>query len=70
MDLHHPDPPPGSLEERVYVTVLQNPDDDAALSSIYWAAGNQVPFLLLHGEHDSPQVMSSNRRMLSFLRLQ
>ncbi len=70
MDLHHPAPSPGSLEERVYTAVLRDADDDAAMSPICWTAGNTVPFMLLHGEHDSPRVMRSNRRMLALMRLQ
>ena len=70
MDLHHPSPPEGSLEERVYSMVLAERDDDAVLSPICWAAGNHVPFALSCGEHDSPRVLRSNQRLYALLRLQ
>ena len=70
MDLHHPSPVPGSLEERVYGMVLPAPELDAVMSPICWTAGNQVPFDLTVGEHDSVRVRLSNRRMLELLRLQ
>lgn len=70
LDLHHPAPPPGSLEERVYTTVLADPDDDAVLSPLHWTCGNTVPFSLTVGERDSERVRHSNRRMAALLRLQ
>jgi acetyl esterase/lipase len=70
LDLHHPAPPPGSLEERVYTTVLADPDDDAVLSPLHWTRGNTVPFSLTVGEADSERVRRSNRRMAALLRLQ
>ncbi len=70
MDLHHPAPPAGSLEERVYSLVLQDPLDDAVMSPICWAAGNQIPFELTTGEHDSERVRLSNRRLLALLKAQ
>ena len=70
MDLHHPSPAPGSLEERVYSMVLPAPELDAVMSPICWTAGNRVPFDLTVGEHDSVRVRLSNRRMLELLRLQ
>ncbi len=70
MDLHHPCPAPGSLEERVYKLVLQNALDDAVLSPICWSAGNRVPFDLSIGEHDSERVRLSNRRLASLLQAQ
>jgi arylformamidase len=69
-DLHHPSPPPGSLEERVYSLVLEDPLDDAAMSPICWAAGNQVPFELSIGEKDSERVRLSNRRLAALLKAQ
>ncbi len=70
MDLHHPAPPPGSLEERVYKLVLEKPLDDAVLSPICWAAGNRIPFELSTGEHDSERVLLSNRRLNALLQSQ
>ena len=72
MDLHDPDPAAGSLEERVYTTVLRGHDRvfDTVLSPLFWAAGNQVPFALTYGEHDSARVKKSNVRMLAMLQAQ
>lgn len=70
MDLHHPAPAPGSLEERVYTMVLSEPSDDAAMSPLCWTAGNRVPFVLSCGERDSERVLRSNRRMAALLGLQ
>ena len=70
MDLHHPSPAPGSLEERVYSMVLPCPEQDGVMSPISWTAGNRVPFDLTVGEHDSARVRLSNSRMAELLRLQ
>ncbi len=70
MDLHHPSPAPGSLEERVYSMVLNDAAQDAVMSPICWTAGNRVPFDLTVGEFDSVRVRLSNRRMFELLRLQ
>ena len=70
MDLHHPAPAPGSLEERVYTMVRDDPLQDAVMSPIYWTARNRVPFDLSCGEHDSERVRRSNRRMAVLLNLQ
>jgi arylformamidase len=70
MDLHHPAPPPNSLEERVYTMVLDDADDDARLSPVAWTRGNRVPFVLTVGEHDSERVRRSNRRLHALLREQ
>ncbi|MBS7807233.1 alpha/beta hydrolase [Variovorax sp. PCZ-1] len=70
MDLHHPAPPPDSLEERVYKLVLQNPLDDTLMSPLCWAAGNNIPFELFIGEHDSERVRLSNRRLHTLLKTQ
>jgi arylformamidase len=70
MDLHHPAPAPGSLEERVYAMVLNAPDDDALMSPICWTAGNTVPFYANVGELDSDRVRRSNQRMHGLLALQ
>jgi arylformamidase len=70
MDLHHPAPAAGSLEERVYQLVLDDPSDDALLSPICWAAGNRIPCELTVGEHDSERVRISNRRLAHLLQTQ
>lgn len=70
LDLHHPQPEPGSLEEAVYAKVLREPLDDAPLSPLSWAAGNTLPVLLSHGEHDTARVRLSNQRMAAMLALQ
>ena len=72
MDLHDPHPAPGSLEEKVYTTVLRGrePVLDTVCSPVYWTAGNQLPFALTYGEHDSARVKKSNTRLLALLHAQ
>ncbi|MDM0116925.1 alpha/beta fold hydrolase [Variovorax sp. J22R133] len=70
MDLHHPQPAPGSMEERIYTMVLGDAFDDAAMSPLCWTAENQLPFLLSFGDSDSERVARSNRRMASLLAMQ
>ena len=70
MDLYHPAPPVGSLEERVYTMVLRIPEEDAVMSPLCWTVGNRVPMLLSHSERDSERVIRSNRRLLAMLQLQ
>lgn len=70
LDLHHPAPPPDSLEERVYTMTLGDPLDDARLSPVAWCAGNRVPFVLSVGERDTGRVLLSNRRAQALLELQ
>lgn len=70
MDLHHPCPASGSLEERVYTMVLQNPQDDSVMSPICWAAGYQTPMELTVGEYDSDRVRLSNQRLQALLLVQ
>ena len=58
LDIHHPAPAPGSLEERIYTGLLSQPTDDALLSPICWSAARALTpaltFDLCAGEHDSP----------------
>jgi arylformamidase len=68
MDLYHPAPSPGSLEERVYTMVLADADEDALMSPLCWTGGNAVPMLLSHGERDSERVIRSNRRLHALLK--
>ena len=70
MDLYHPAPAPGSLEERVYTMVLGDAADDAVMSPMCWTVGNTVPMLLTHGARDSERVMRSNQRLRALLQLQ
>jgi len=70
MDLHHPQPVPESLEERVYSMVLRGSHDDAVMSPLCWAAGNTVPICLSYGEFDSERVRLSNQRLAALLALQ
>ena len=70
MDLHHPCPAPGSLEERIYSMVLPDPAQDAVMSPMCWTAGNRVPFDVTVGQHDSLRVHTSNRRFVELLKLQ
>ena len=72
MDLHEPAPVAGSLEEKVYTTVLRGRDPllDTVLSPLFWTAGNKLPFALTYGEHDSARVKKSNLRMLAMLQAQ
>ncbi|MEO6626680.1 MAG: alpha/beta hydrolase [Burkholderiaceae bacterium] len=72
MDMHAPNPPPGSLEERVYTHALKGRDAllDTVLSPLFWAAGNRLPFALTYGESDSPRVIKSNQRLFAMLQAQ
>lgn len=70
MDLYHPSPQPGSLEERVYHMVLRDAAEDAVMSPLCWTVGNTVPMLLTHGARDSERVMRSNQRLQALLQLQ
>ena len=63
MDLHHPAPETGSLEQRVYTMVLRKPDDDAAMSPVHWSATSTVPMHLSYGEHDSERVQRTNQEL-------
>lgn len=67
MDLHHPDPPAASLEERIYSMVLSDAAHDAVMSPLCWTVGNTIPMYLSHGESDSARVVHSNRRMAALL---
>ena len=61
MDLHHPAPETGSLEQRVYTMVLNTAGDDVAMSPIYWSQDCRIPMHLSYGEHDSERVQRSNQ---------
>lgn len=60
LDLHHADPPPGSLEARVYEAVLEKPEDDRVASPLTWLGASSLPFFLAWGERDSERVRRSN----------
>jgi acetyl esterase/lipase len=68
LDLHHPDPAPGSLEARVYEMVLQRPDQDREASPLTWLGAATVPFSLAWGERDTERVRRSNERAAALLR--
>lgn len=70
MDLYHPAPPAGTLEERVYTMVLRDPAEDGVMSPLCWTVGNTLPVLLGFGDRDSERVMKSNRRLAALLQLQ
>ncbi len=70
MDLHHPNPQPGSLEERVYAMVLERPAQDREMSPVNHTVGNRLPFVLTCGEHDSERVRVSNQRLFELLQQQ
>lgn len=67
MDLCHPSPLPGSLEERAYTMLLDDPEHDSAMSALCWAAACNVPMVLSYGQYDSERVIHSNRRMHALL---
>lgn len=70
LDIHHPEPTDGSMEQRIYTLVLKDADQDATLSPLLWGAGNEVPTTLVYGELDSERVVRSNVRMHTILKLQ
>lgn len=61
LDLHHPAPPPGSLEAMVYEKVLARPEDDGVASPLSWLADNDLPLFLSWGSADSDRVQRANR---------
>ena len=63
LDLHHPGPPEGSLEARVYSHVLRTPEEDRAASPLSHAEAARVPFLLAWGTRDTERVRLSNAGM-------
>jgi arylformamidase len=67
LDLHHASPAPGSLEARVYESVLSEPSQDRAASPINWLAGSNVPVFLTWGERDTERVRLSNERAVAIL---
>jgi acetyl esterase/lipase len=67
LDLHHPAPPAGSLEARVYEMVLQDPAQDREASPINWLDALSVPMLLSWGERDTERVRRSNERAAAML---
>ena len=70
MDLHHPNPVPGSLEARVYELVLERPEQDAEMSPVHWAINNLLPVVLTVGAHDSERVRRSNQALHQLLNAQ
>ena len=70
MDLHHPQPAPQTLEERVYTMVLRDSREDVAMSPVGWARGNTVPICMSFGEFDSARVQTSNLHLADPLALE
>lgn len=67
LDLHHPEPEPGTLEELVYTTILSRPGDDHAASPVNLASQAKVPFLLQWGEKDTPRIQKASPLMVARL---
>ena len=67
MDLHHPAPEAGSLEQRVYTMVLSTAGDDVGMSPVHWSQDSMVPMHLSYGEHDSERVQRSNQTLARLL---
>jgi arylformamidase len=63
LDLAHPDPAPGSLEEAVYLHILAKAEDDVAASPVSLVDQADVPFSFAWGEHDTERVRRSNTLM-------
>ena len=60
LDLHHPNPPQGSLEERVYSDVLADRQDDHDASPLNWLSPLRLPLFLSWGTKDTERVQRSN----------
>ncbi|WP_371158062.1 alpha/beta hydrolase [Jannaschia sp. 2305UL9-9] len=67
LQLHHPDPVPGSLEARVYTDLLADPADDKDASPMNWLENLDMPLFLSWGDRDMPRVRSSNPEALAKL---
>ncbi|HEY1723028.1 MAG TPA: alpha/beta hydrolase [Magnetospirillaceae bacterium] len=48
--------------------LLQSDDDGASSSPIEFVNGNKVPFHIVHGTHDFPELLTDNKRMVEALR--
>ncbi|QPM90258.1 alpha/beta hydrolase [Pseudooceanicola algae] len=60
LDLHHPDPAPGSLEAMVYDKILSDPRDDRAASPLSWVEGRKTAMFLSWGAQDTDRVCRAN----------
>lgn len=67
LQLHYPDPAPGSLEARVYTDFLADPADDRDASPLTWLDRLDMPLFLAWGDRDMPRVRSSNAEALERL---
>lgn len=67
-NLHCPDAPPGSGEERVYRFLLADRDDDRVASPINYLSGAIPPFHIVYGEHDLDRIIRTSREMAAALR--
>ena len=70
MDLQHPCPIPGSLEDRVYTMVLERPALDAVMSPLCWTSRQSITYALTIGARDSERVVRSNHRLRALLEAQ
>lgn len=68
MDLSSENPKQGSLEERVYTSLLSKRTDDKLMSPVDWVKGTYTPFFLMYGGQDTERVMKSNRRMFDLIK--
>jgi arylformamidase len=67
LDLAHPNPAAGSLEEAVYRLILARPENDADASPVSWAVQAEIPIALAWGEQDAERVRRSNLLMVERL---
>ena len=67
LDLHDPAPPAGSLEARVYETVLAHAAQDREASPINRLDTLNVPILLTWGQRDTERVRRGNERAAAIL---
>lgn len=62
-NLHYPDAPPGSGEERVYKNLLAGPEDDHAASPINYLSASAPPFHIVVGQRDFDRIKRTSRDM-------
>lgn len=67
LDLHKPNPQPGSLEARVYTDLLSDPSHDRDASPLNWLENLDMPLFLSWGDRDMERVRSSNAEALKRL---
>lgn len=67
-NLHYPDAPAGSGEERVYKYLLADPKDDHAASPINYLSEHVPPFYIVHGENDFARISRTSRDMAAAMK--